>query len=156
MDIVKLAIVYDTAQAAASVQELDRRVQGLQQVTTTNSKATRTLEAGLRQMATQATGLSGAMSKVTQSMLLFAGGSTAVLTAAAAVAGYTLVMREYTKETMAANKAAEEFIKTQNAKAASLRSTWQEFRRLIDQIDAAIEAERRGGTFGQGAAPVFQ
>lgn len=86
MDTVRLAIVYETGQAASRLQQLDRQLRSVHTRTVGAQRGAALLRGGLQSLAFQATGVSGPLGKISTGLLSIGAGSTAVLGVTAGVA----------------------------------------------------------------------
>lgn len=74
--------------------------------------AVNTLKSGMVGLALQATGTAGPVGKLSQGLLLFAGGSTLILGVAAGIGALSLVYQALTADTRATEQAQKDLIKT--------------------------------------------
>lgn len=112
------------------------------QTTQRFSKATNTLKQGLVGLALQATGTAGPLGKLSQALLLFAGGSALVLGVAAGIGAIALVYRDLTRDTRQAEQAQKDLIQ-------QLQSVGIHAQLTAARIELGkLQAERDKGSFG--------
>jgi hypothetical protein len=153
-DIVRLAIVYDTSQAAASLNRLDAQTNALTRTTALNSHAQATLKRGLVGLAMQATATSGPVGQLSQALLLMGGGSGLVIGVAAVIGTLALAYRAWTSDTREAAKAQEELIKQLQGVGIHAQLMAARFILARLQMDLAETQKGRKGLFPWSRGPV--
>ncbi len=155
MDIVRLAIVYETSQAAAKLQELDQQLNRVQSSTKTLNSAAGSASQGLRglerpltSIATEAAGIPGPIGHAASSLLRFGIGgevTIAVLAGTAAIAGaWKLLQKPIDDARDAAKKAGEQFIETLAAVSKGAQISL-EITKIGLQIDQLREKQQKFG-----------
>jgi hypothetical protein len=118
MDLVRLAIIYDTSQAAGKVQELERNLNHLQGASRGATDGVGQVRRGLEMLAERATGVQGPIGRVASGLLRMGTGGDVAL---GAVAGIGLIAGAY----KLASDAAEALTKANNDAAESLRKVME-------------------------------
>jgi hypothetical protein len=119
MDLVRLAIVYDTGQAASNLQQLDRQLKVVQGSHVGATGATRGLEGALRALAVQATGVSGPVGHLSTALLGLGTSSTVVIGVLAGIAvGYAILFERSKAIREETDKLAKSFADAAHAGAA--------------------------------------
>lgn len=97
-------------EAAAELKALESQTVRVTDSTKNAHRATNLLRGGLSQLAVQASGASGALGQITQSLAFMVGGSTAAIGFAAAIGVLALAYDKLTKSAREAAKAQQEHI----------------------------------------------